>query len=154
MAKLQISDQEFERQYAAAVQRGKERLKTEPRAARAQYDAASRRVVIELLDGCVLMVPVDLMQGLRGATDEELADFELMPRGFDLHWKALDAQFTVAGLLAGRFGTKSWMAKLARKGGRSTLGVKRGAARANGAEGRRSRTSAVTRTSKRRNSAT
>ena len=112
--KLGISDEEFERQLAEANKRGQERLRTEPRAKRASYDPTTRRVLIELRNGCTLLVPVDLMQGLRGASDEDLADFSLMPRGFDLHWHKLDAQFTVVGLLNGLFGTKKWMAELSR----------------------------------------
>jgi hypothetical protein len=138
MVELQISDEEFERQYAEAVKRGKEQMKTEPRAKCATYDAAARRLNIELLSGCVFIVPVDLMQGLRGASDEDLADFKLMPRGFDLHWDKLDAQFTVAGLLAGRFGTKKWMAKLQHTWSRSTSQAKRAAT--NGKKPRRPRT--------------
>ncbi|MGH9935539.1 MAG: DUF2442 domain-containing protein [Blastocatellia bacterium] len=127
--KLGISDEEFERQYAEAVKRGKERLKTEPRAKSATYDPKTRRVIIELMNDCVFIIPVDLMQGLRGASDEDLMDFSLMPRGFDLHWHRLDAQFTVFGLMQGRFGTKRWMAELGRIGAAKT---KRAASRASG----------------------
>ncbi len=110
--KLGISEEEFERQFAEAKKRGQERLRTEPRAKSARYDAHTRRVLIDLLNGCTLLVPVDLLQGLRGARDEDLADFSLMPRGFDLHWHKLDAQFTVDGLFKGLFGTRKWMAEL------------------------------------------
>ena len=134
----------FERQYAAAVKRGQARLRAEPRAGSAYYDPATRRVVVELLNGCVLMCPVDLLQGLRGATNEELADLELMPGGLDLHWKKLDAQFTVAGLLRGVFGTKAWMSEMGRAGGKVTSAAKRAAARANGLLGGRPRKTAAT----------
>lgn len=99
MAKWNMSDEEFERQYAEAKKRGEERMKTEPRAKSARYDPDAKRLVIELLNGCVFICPTDLLQELRGASAADLADFELMPRGFDLHWKRLDVQFTVAGLL-------------------------------------------------------
>jgi hypothetical protein len=36
-------------------------------------------------------------------------DAELSPAGFGLHWEELDLDFTVAGLLAGRFGTDRYM---------------------------------------------
>jgi hypothetical protein len=151
--KLGISDEEFERQYAEAVKRGKERLKTEPRAKSATYDPKTRRVIIELLNGCVFIVPVDLMQGLRGASDEDLMDFSLMPRGFDLHWHKLDAQFTVFGLLQGIFGTRRWMAELGRTGGRVTSQAKRAAARVNGRLGGRPPAVVVAKATKRRRSA-
>jgi len=116
MAEWRMSDEEFERQYAEARKRGEERLRTEPRARSAYYDPATKRLIVELLNGCVFICPTDLLQGLRGASAEDLADFELMPRGFDLHWKKLDAQFTVAGLLNGLFGTRAWMVELERSG--------------------------------------
>jgi hypothetical protein len=138
--KWTYTDEELDRMFKAARKRSQERLKTEPRAKHATYEARSRRLVIELLNGCVFIVPVDLMQGLRGASDEELADFELMPRGFDLHWKRLDAQFTVAGLLTGVFGTKAWMAEVGRTGGSISSEAKRAAAREHGQRSGRPRT--------------
>lgn len=148
--KWTYTERQLERMFKEADERGSERLKNEPRAGHAEYDAGTRRLIIELLNGCVLIVPVDLMQGLRGASDEDLADFELMPRGFDLHWKQLDAQFTVAGLLAGKLGTKAWMAELERAGGRSISEARTTAARANGVRHERPRASAAARTPKRR----
>jgi hypothetical protein len=127
-------------------------MKTEPRATSAHYDPATGRLVIELANGCVFVVPVDLLQGLRGASDQDLADFELMPRGFDLHWKKLDAQFTVAGLLAGRFGTKTWMTELERAGSRSTVEAERAPVRTTRAKSRRLRTSPAAKTTNRRRS--
>jgi hypothetical protein len=138
--KWTYTEEELDRMFKEADRRGEEAMKTEPRATRATYDAPARRLKIELLSGCVFIVPVDLMQGLRGASDEDLADFKLMPRGMDLHWGKLDAQFTVAGLLAGRFGTKKWMAKLQRAWSRSPSQAKRAPAQANGKKARRPRT--------------
>ncbi len=151
--KWTYTEAELDRMFKEADKRGKERLKTEPRAKSATYDPKTRRVIIELLNGCVFIVPVDLLQGLRGASDEDLADFSLMPRGFDLHWHKLDAQFTVFGLLQGRFGTKRWMAELERSGSRILSGAKRAAARANGGIGARSRAGATTKAMKKSRSA-
>jgi hypothetical protein len=143
LGKWEIEEEELEREMAEATRRGQERMKTEPRARRATYEARSRRLVIELLNGCVFIVPVDLMQGLRGASDDDLADFKLMPRGFDLHWGKLDAQFTVVGLLEGRFGTQRWLAELERALSRSTAAAHRAAARAPEAKRRQPRSSAA-----------
>jgi hypothetical protein len=150
--KWTYTDQQLDRMLKEADKRGQERLKNEPRAARAEYDAGSRRLIIELLNGCVLIVPVDLMQGLRGASDRKLADFKLMPRGFDLHWKQLDAQFTVAGLLAGKLGTKAWMAKLEGAENQAVSRIRKTAATAsaNIAANGRSRTSTAEKPNRRR----
>ena len=99
MAKWNMSDEEFERQYAEAKQRGEARMKTEARAKAARFDPAAKQLVIELHNGCVCSCPTALLPGLRGASAADLSDFELMPGGFDLHWKRLDVQFTMAGLL-------------------------------------------------------
>lgn len=135
--KWTYTEAELDKMFKEADKRGKERLKTEPRAKSATYDPKTRRLIIELMNDCVFIVPVDLMQGLRGASDEDLADFSLMPRGFDLHWHKLDAQFTVFGLMQGGFGTRRWMAELERTG---ASGIKRAALRASG----RSRAAATT----------
>jgi len=88
--------------------------------------------VIELVSGAVLMVPVDLLEGLRSASDRELSKLELMPRGLDVHWRRLDAQFTVAGLMKGILDTRTWMTELGRAGGKVRSKAKSAAARANG----------------------
>ena len=50
-----------------------------------------------------------------------------------------DADFTVAGLVAGVFGTRAWMAELGRKGGSVTSEAKAAAVRENGKKGGRPR---------------
>jgi hypothetical protein len=136
---LSTDSPEWEAMFEQATTRGKRRAAREPRAVRVEYQEQSRRLLLELANGCVMLVPVDLLQGLRGAKAEALAAVTLMPRGQDLHWQQLDAQFTVAGLLAGVFGTKAWMAELGRAGGSVSSDAKRAAARANGAKGGRPR---------------
>jgi hypothetical protein len=65
-----------------------------------------------------------------------LAAVEILGNGYGLHWEALDADISVPGLLAGIFGTKAYMARLA---GRTKSPAKAAAARANGAKGGRPR---------------
>jgi hypothetical protein len=110
-----MSDEEFERQFAEATKRGEEAMKTEPRAVSARYDRRRKRIVVELIDGCTFMFPPELAQGLAGASAEELSDVRVMGPGFALGWDTLDAHFSVAGLMAGRFGNNAWMAQLAER---------------------------------------
>lgn len=110
-----MSDEEFERQFAEATKRGEEALRTEPQAKSASYDRTSNRLVIEMKNGTTLIVPCTVMQGLRDADPELIAEVELMPRGAALHWERLNQDFSIAGLLAGRFGTKRWMEQLQRE---------------------------------------
>ncbi|NET30484.1 MAG: DUF2442 domain-containing protein [Cyanothece sp. SIO1E1] len=84
----------------------------EPRAISATYDASKQLIVVQLKSGALFSFPPDIAQGLAGAAAEDLAKVEVTSSGSGLHWEALDADFTVSGLLAGVFGTKAWMARL------------------------------------------
>lgn len=64
----------------------------------------------------------------------------MLGAGHGLHWEALDADFTVPGLLMGLFGTRAWMAReQARLAGATTSAAKALAARENGKKGGRPR---------------
>ena len=139
MSRLPMSDEEFERQFAQATKRGERRLQTQPRAESAYYDTRHSRVVIELTNGCVFMFPAHLAQGLRNASARELGEIEVMSHGVALRWPKLDADFTVAGLVSGIFGTRAWMAELGRRGGSVTSEAKAIAVRENGRKGGRPR---------------
>ncbi len=115
MAKWRMSKEEFERQFAEATRRGEERLRTEPLAQAAHYEAATGRVVIEMIDGCTFAFPATLAQGLADATPQQLAEIRILGPGTTLDWPQLDEQFGVAGLLAGRFGNAKWMERLAER---------------------------------------
>jgi hypothetical protein len=127
-------------EYDAAIERGRIAELTEPRAKSARYDRKSGRIIIDLKNGSTFAFPAGLAQGLADATDEQLADIEVLGTGFGLHWEALDVDFTVPGLLAGIFGTRKYMAQLA---GRAKSPAKAAAARANGAKGGRPRKAAA-----------
>ncbi|MDY7014944.1 MAG: DUF2442 domain-containing protein [Cyanobacteriota bacterium] len=86
--------------------------KTKPRASSANYDRDTNEIVIQLKSGAIYRFPVDIAQGLAGASPEDLAEVEVTPSGDGLHWEKLDADFSVPGLLAGIFGTKAWMERL------------------------------------------
>jgi hypothetical protein len=120
----------------AAIQRGKAARPCEPRAAAACYDRVHGRVIVELTSGCAFAFPPSLAQGLEQATEEQLEQVEILGRGHGLHWEALDAGFSVPGLLAGIFGTQAFMA---RRAGKASSPAKSAAARRNGAKGGRPR---------------
>jgi len=115
-----MSEAEFKRQYAQATQRGEERLERVPAAVAVCYNRRARKVVIDLDNGCTLLVPPELAQGLTNASPAALSDVRVLGPGTTIAWPQLDVQFSVTGLMMGAFGTKAWMAKLARRGGRTT----------------------------------
>jgi len=129
---MEITDAEIE----AANERGRIRYETEPRAVSARYDAKAQRIVVDLASGATFAFPLALAQGLCDASPEELAEIEISPAGFGLHWPRIDEDYTVKGLMNGVFGTARWMAARA---GRTTSPAKAAAARANGAKGGRPR---------------
>lgn len=98
-----------EEEWNAAVERGRVQFETEPHARAARYDRQSGMVVVDLYNGCTLMVPARQLQGLTEATDDQLSRVEVSGFGYGLHWEDLDADFTVPGLANGRFGTARYM---------------------------------------------
>ena len=129
---VELTDSQLE----AALERGRQAQLSEPRAVKAHYSKARRRIVVDLNNGCTFAFPPDTVQGLQDATPEQLAQVQILGRGFGLHWEDLDADLSVPGLLAGIFGTKAFMA---RQAGKVKSPAKAAAARANGMKGGRPR---------------
>lgn len=127
----EYTDEELERQFEEATKRGEEAEHSEPRAKSVHYDRTSNRLVIELTNGATFIVPCELLQGLRDASPEDIAGVKLGPRGAALFWDKLDVDFSLPGLMAGRFGNKAWMAELGRQGVRAKLETKPPAAPVN-----------------------
>ena len=103
----ELSDAEW----AAAEDRGRVAMATKPRASSARYDGAAARLIIELTNGSTFIFDPRLAQGLEQASDEALAEVEVLGVGFGLHWEALDVDLNVESLLAGRFGSRRYMAE-------------------------------------------
>lgn len=125
----EITDAELD----AARERGRAIERSSPLATSARYDAASGRLVVEFENGAAFMVPARLLQDLEQASDADLAQVEL-EFGYALRWDALDVDFTIPGLVAGLFGTASYMAGRA---GRARSAAKAASARKNGKKGGR-----------------
>ena len=126
----EISDADLD----AALARGKAAQTVEPRASKVWLDPRRGRIVVELTNGCTFAFPPRLAQGLEAATDEQLGQVEILGAGYGLHWEGLDVDISIPGLLAGLFGTRTYMA---RQAGRMTSPAKASAARINGAKGGR-----------------
>lgn len=101
-----------------------------------RYDRESRTITVDLQSGASFSFPVDKVQGLAGASDQNLSEVEIFGGGYALHWETLDVDFSVAGLAAGIFGTAKYMAAQA---GRQKSDAKAAAARTNGSRGGRPR---------------
>ena len=95
--------------------------------------------MVDLTNGAQFAFPPKIAQGLSRAKKAGLKEIVVSPKGTGLHWPKLDADLTVAGLLAGIFGSRMWMRELASTGGKVVSERKAAAARANGAKGGRQR---------------
>ena len=126
----ELTDKEID----AALERGRALRATSPRARTVRYDHESGRIVVDLTNDCVFAFPARLAQGLAEASEQEISDVEILGGGTALHWEALDMDLALDGLMAGLFGTASFMAARA---GRTVTPSKAAAARANGAKGGR-----------------
>ncbi len=126
-------------EHEAAGERGRAIEQSPLRAVAVRYDGRSKRVVMDLANGCSFAFPAEVAQGLRGATRAQLSTIMILPMGDVLYWPELDAHLSVPGLLLGVFGSRRWMQEIGRLGGRVTSRAKAAAARANGARGGRPR---------------
>lgn len=107
-----------------------------------RFDMPSGRIVVEFTNGAAFMVPARSLEGLADASDEQLAEVELLGET-GLHWERLDVDYSISGLMSGVFGSRAFM-EAQRKGGQSKSPAKVAASRANGAKGGRPRKSART----------
>jgi hypothetical protein len=84
-------------------------------------------------------VPRDV-EGLQGASTDDLKAIEVEAFGLGIHFPTLDADLYVPALLEGVLGSKSWMAaQLGAAGGRTRTAAKATASRENGKRGGRPR---------------
>ena len=128
----ELTQEEFDR----ATERGRIADLTEPRAKSARYDRRAGRIVVNLTNGATFAFPARLIQGLEDASSDDIARVEVLGRGYGLHWEKQDIDISIPGLMAGIFGTRAHMARLA---GQAKSPAKAAAARANGAKGGRPR---------------
>jgi hypothetical protein len=147
MAMPEWIKKELRTNFARASRAGRQAAKTEPRAARATYQARDNTLSIELTNGAEITIPVKLIPALKGASQSEVRAVEVLGRGGGLHWEALDVDLSVPGLVSSVFAGPEWMAELGRVGGRRSSAAKAAAARRNGRKGGRPRGRATARTS-------
>ena len=105
----------------------------------ASYDARTARLRIELVPGVGVSIPVASIEGLAGAPASVIRSVRLQGGGYGLHWPSLDLDIALPELVAGCFGSRTWMSALARQGGKVSSLANRRAARANGKLGGRPR---------------
>jgi hypothetical protein len=123
----------------AALVAGKSRRARGDLAKSVAYDAKRRRLQVELVSGIAIAIPVAHVECLASAKPAAIRAVQITGNGSGLRWDALDADLSVPDLVAGCFGTRTWMKSLARRAGRVTSEAKAAAARENGKKGGRPR---------------
>lgn len=129
-----------EEQFNAATKRTSSSARRELQAVSARYDAQSRRVVVVFASGIELRIPARAVQGLESTHVRDLRRIEISPSGLGIHFPAIDVDVFLPALLAGKTGSRAWMAsQIGRAGGKSSSEAKVSAARENGKKGGRPR---------------
>jgi hypothetical protein len=120
MAKRDWADKELAAQYCRASSAGRRAAQAEPRAARVTYSTRAAALRILLTNGATLVIPVKLIETLRGATAQELRSVEVLGAGGGLHWESLDLDLSVPALVAAVCATPT-VRRNGHKGGRARL---------------------------------
>src|SRR5687767_11583425 len=109
--------EEFERQFAAAVEVGRVAAETEPRATAARYVAETGRVEVDLRDGLSFAFPTSRYPELAALTSGHLPAVRVTASGYGLHWDEADVHLAVPQVVADLFG--AWSAQATgREGGK------------------------------------
>jgi len=125
-------------EHRTAVARGKQ-TKTAPTAVvRAEYDAVSGNLLLDLHNGAHVALPIRGIHELRGHSPNKLVEVEISPARDGLLWRSIDVGMSVPGLLTDFFGG-ALHSQLGSAGGRRVTMAKDRAARKNGTKGGRHR---------------
>jgi hypothetical protein len=122
-----VTDEEFQ----AAERRGFEERWLA--AVRVSYDASRAEIVVQLYSGVTVAIPRRFFRYIEHATVEELTNVELSPAGWFIVFPALDADYSVAGLLREIFG----LTEQQRRAGATKSPARAAASRLNGKKGGR-----------------
>jgi len=106
--------------FTKAKELGKKELAELPKIIKLSLDKQNRRLVFDLTNSVVLIVPADLLQGLQNASENDLTAVEFWDEGLMVYWKNLDVAFQTSSLLLGIFGTKRWLSEINLKNGKQT----------------------------------
>jgi hypothetical protein len=115
----------------------------DPFAQTVEHIPALNLLIVGLSNGRRLVLPVEDVQGLSKATQEQIQNYELLGGGTGISFPELDVDLYVPALIEGVYGNRRWMAQLGKKGGAAKSEAKRRAAQANGAKGGRPKRAAV-----------
>lgn len=139
MANTKVSDQDVLAQIPAARRRARLARAMEPHAIDVRYLRSGRVLRVTLANGAGMIVPVDLVPDLAGATERDIAGVAVGPAGVALRWERLDVDLTVAGLATLAIGVRTLRRASGAAGGAVRSAAKARSSRLNGRKGGRPR---------------
>jgi hypothetical protein len=129
---------EWNRMLADAKQAGEEHARLWQQVLAVRYDRKSELIVLDLSNGAQLGVPASKLQGVAEGSELECSDVVILGPNMAIEFPKLDQQFSVEGLLCGRFGSTAWMKKLDSPKSQPRRTVKRPVSASNGSSRKRS----------------
>lgn len=140
LAELGMTEDEFERMHQEARRRGEEELPDELEVKRARYEVSSNRLIVDLANGTLLAVPVDVVPDLAGLATDQLGKVEVTGAGYWLKWGEADVYLPTMELIEMALASEKWMARVAGKlMGKQSSPAKAKSSRENGKKGGRPR---------------
>ena len=76
-------------------------LKVEMRPSALEAKFTESEMIVTLTDGRTIAVPLSWFASLSSASNEQLQDYELLGDGEGIHWRQLDEDLSIKGLLLG-----------------------------------------------------
>ena len=101
MKKINISEEEINKEIKLAKKTGKEAYLNEPRAVSVKYNKKTGRVIIDLITGVSFMFPASMAEELVDVSKSDLSDVSVLADGFAIYWEKIDVALSVPDLLKG-----------------------------------------------------
>lgn len=108
-----LSD-ELEAQIDAAYEAAKH-AEPCPAVLKVEYLPDIRAVSVLVNTGQRILIPTEDMQYVSAATPDQIQEVEIIGLGDGIGFPAIDAHFSLEGLIAGRYGNRKWMQQLEAK---------------------------------------
>lgn len=130
-----ISDEELDRQMAAAVKFGEENPRIEPRVL--SVSVAGHRLTVELETGWSFSFDPRMLPEIKNSSAEDAVTVKLLGAGYTLEWTALDEHLGIGTIIAHLLGESFLKSISARRSGKTKSARKAAASAANGKLGGR-----------------
>lgn len=138
MAKWEISDEEFEKEFKEANEKASLNFDLEPKIYNVKYDSKKDFIFITLTNNVYFGVPIKSIPELSNKDKKQLSNITLTPLKETLVWEELDVHLGLKGLIVDSFKLLNWMSSIiAQKNGKIKSEAKAESSKINGLKGGR-----------------